>query len=104
MSTERLRAERDARLIIDQARKEAAALLAQAREAADAVLADAKDLSDMLQAASARLRAEADQLVRDVQQTHRELLAELRVPGLAQREPRPGADEIFERPDWSGRD
>lgn len=97
-------AERRARDIVDEARQQSAAALAEARAAADAVLEDAKRLGDALTKAGEALTGEADRLVRDVQLAHRELLASLRLPGIAQREagarPRPGPDELFEPPDW----
>jgi hypothetical protein len=94
-------------------RQEAQEVLAHARAAADQVLREAEALAATLRDAAAKLKAEADQLVYDVQLTHRELLAELRVPGLAARDERrsaaaePGSDEpgpIFDLPDWVGRE
>ena len=44
--------------------------------------------------------------MRDVQLAHRELLASLRLPGVAEREsgkrarPRPDPQDLFEPPDW----
>ena len=99
-------AERRARDILEEARKQSAAALAEARAAADAVLEDAKRLHDQLTKASAALTGEAESLVRDVQLAHRELLASLRLPGVADREagrtarPRPGPEDLFEPPDW----
>ena len=99
-------AERRARDIVEDARKESAAALAEARGAADAVLEDAKRLGEALTKAAAALTGEADRLVRDVQLAHRELLASLRLPGVAQRDagprgrPRPGPEDLFEPPDW----
>jgi regulator of protease activity HflC (stomatin/prohibitin superfamily) len=115
VSQERRQAERKAREIVENARKEAAALLAEARASADAVLADAQALSESLKAAGSRLNEEAETLLRHVELTHRELLAELRLPGVAERgddpnasrmlgERRPGAKEVFELPDWVGRE
>jgi hypothetical protein len=70
------------------------------------VLDDAKRLGEALRAASEALTGEADRLVRNVQMAHRELLGSLRLPGVADREtgrrPRPGADDLFEPPDWVG--
>lgn len=92
-----------------EAYKEAAGHLARAREAADNVLRDAEALSATLRDAARRLNAEADKLVQDVQLTHRELLAELRVPGLADRDQARASneqrrsndpDQIFEMPEW----
>lgn len=94
----------------EDARKEAAAAIAEAREAADAVMAEAESLAASLKTAAAALTGEADRLVRDVQLTHRELLGELRLPGLAERqsaggEPSRGRRETpFELPDWMGRE
>jgi hypothetical protein len=93
-----------------EAYKEAAAHLKRAREAADGVLADAEALSASLKEAAGRLTAAADRLVQDVQLTHRELLAEMRVPGIADREQARAANEerqsrtggIFEVPEWGG--
>ena len=99
-------AERRARDIVEDARKESAAALAQARAAADAVLEDAKRLGEALTKAAQALTGEADRLVRDVQLAHRELLASLRLPGIADRDsgrrtrPRPDPEELFEPPDW----
>jgi len=115
-------ARRKALEMTQDARKEAAAAIAEARAAADAVLAEAEGLAESLRKASEQLTAEADRLVRDVQLTHRELLAELRLPGLADRhaaepdaeepssaagrilgEPprqRPAPSEVFDLPDW----
>ena len=98
-------AERRARAIVEDARKESAAALAEARAAADAVLEDAKRLGEALTKASAALTTQADALVRDVQLAHRELLASLRLPGVAARDqgapkPRPGPEDLFEPPDW----
>ena len=106
----------------EDARKEAARTIAEAREAADAVLAEAQSLGQSLKAAANALTAEAERLVRDVQLTHRELLAELRLPGVAEvrakrqgrsdpadetgrvpGEPprrRPTSPEVFDLPDW----
>ena len=102
-------AERRARDITDEARKQAQDMLAEARAASDDVLEDAKKLAESLRKASAALSAQADALFRDVQLAHRELLSELRLPGVAERDraaraapPRPKADEIFEPPDWVG--
>jgi cell division septum initiation protein DivIVA len=102
-------AERRARDIQEDARSQAQALLAEARAAADAVLEDAKKLADALRTTGAQLSAEADRLLRDVQLAHRELLSELRLPGVAERDrsarpprPRPEPEEIFEPPDWIG--
>ena len=45
-------------------------------------------------------------MVHDVQLAHRELLASLRLPGVADRDagrrarPRAGAGDVFEPPDW----
>ena len=98
--------------------RESARTLREARAAADAVLAEAQALSEKLRAAGEALGAEADQLLRDVRLTHRELLSELRLPGLSERpqerdeaaaegrilgEPprqRPAPSEVFELPDW----
>jgi cell division septum initiation protein DivIVA len=103
-------AERRARDIVEDARKESAASVAEARAAADAVLEDAKRLGEALTKAATALTGEADRLVRDVQMAHRELLASLRLPGVAERaggatppRPRPGAEDLFEPPDWLGR-
>jgi cell division septum initiation protein DivIVA len=101
-------AERRARDTMEDARKQSAAMLAEARAVADAALEDAKRLRDALQKSSERLTAEGDQLVRDVQLAHRELLASLRLPGVSARDapapPRPGPrpDDVFEPPDWIG--
>ncbi|MFL5896550.1 MAG: hypothetical protein ACJ76Z_15730 [Thermoleophilaceae bacterium] len=89
----------------EDARKEAATAVNEAREAADAVMAEAESLAASLKAAATALTAEAERLVRDVQLTHRELLGELRLPGLAQRDaekPRAERDLPFEVPDWLG--
>src|SRR5437764_1141251 len=78
-----------------------------------------RSLAASLREAGERLGAEADRLVRDVQLTHRELLSELRLPGLAERRPedpdetategrilgepprqRPAPSEVFDLPDW----
>jgi cell division septum initiation protein DivIVA len=101
-------AERRARDTVEDARKQSAAMHAEARAAADAVLEDAKRLSDALSKSAEALTAEAEQLVRDVRMAHRELLASLRLPGVAERDipksrrPQPGAsaDDVFEPPDW----
>src|SRR4051794_2212359 len=99
-------AERRARDIVEDARKESTAAIAEARAAADAVLEDAKRLGDALRKSAEALTGEADRLVRNVQMAHRELLASLRLPGVAERDstsrprPRPGPDELFEPPDW----
>jgi cell division septum initiation protein DivIVA len=102
-------AERRARDIQEEARNQAQAMLAEARAAADSVLEDAKKLADALRTTGEALSAEADRLLRDVQLAHRELLGELRLPGVAEREraaraprPRPEPEEIFEPPDWIG--
>jgi cell division septum initiation protein DivIVA len=101
-------AERRARDIMDDARKESGAMLAEARAAADAALEDAKRLRNALAQATAALTGQADALVRDVNLAHRELLASLRLPGVAERDapkrsrPKPGprAEDVFEPPDW----
>jgi hypothetical protein len=99
-------AERRARDTMEDARKESAAMLAEARACADAALEDAKRLRDALQKSAATLTTEADQLVRDVHMAHRELLASLRLPGVAARDapprsrPSPSAEDLFEPPDW----
>jgi cell division septum initiation protein DivIVA len=102
-------AERRARDIQEDARRQAQAMLGEARAAADAVLEDAKKLTEALRTTGAALSAEADRLLRDVQLAHRELLSELRLPGLAERDraarpprPKPEPEEIFEPPDWIG--
>ncbi len=102
-------AERRARDIVEDARKQAQEMLVEARSAADAVLEDAKKLADRLRTTGASLSGQADALLRDVQLAHRELLSELRLPGVAERgrterapRPRPEPDEIFEPPDWIG--
>ena len=93
----------------EDARKEAATAITEAREAADAVMAEAESLAASLKTAAIALTAEADRLVRDVQLTHRELLGELRLPGLAERDSRREApatrrEAPFEVPDWVGRE
>ena len=97
-------AERRARDLVEDARKQSAEALAEARACADSVLEDAKRLGDALRSASEALSGQADALVRDVQMAHRELLASLRLPGVAERDsgrrPRPGAEDLFEPPDW----
>ncbi len=99
-------AERRARDIVEEARRESAASLGEARAAANAVLEDARRLGEALTKAAAALTGEADRLVRDVQLAHRELLASLRLPGIAARDagtgerPRPDPEELFEPPDW----
>jgi cell division septum initiation protein DivIVA len=106
-------AERRARDMVEDARKEAQGLLVEARTAADAVLEDAKRLAEALRTTGVALSAQADALLRDVQLAHRELLGELRLPGVSERDraarsrgpaprPRPEAEEIFEPPDWIG--
>jgi cell division septum initiation protein DivIVA len=99
-------AERRARDIMEDARKESAEMLAEARACADAALEDAKRLRDVLQKSAQALTTEADHLVRDVHLAHRELLASLRLPGVAARDaapkgrPGPSAEDVFEPPDW----
>jgi|SRR5215218_8043095 len=101
-------AERRARDIMEDARKESAAMLAEARAVADAALEDAKRLRDALNKSAEALTGEADRLVRNVHMAHRELLASLRLPGVAARDapargkprPSPGAEDLFEPPDW----
>ena len=100
-------AERRARDIVEDARKQSAAMLAEARVVADAALEDAKRLRDALGKSAEALTNEADQLVRNVHVAHRELLASLRLPGVAARDnprpqpkPGPGAEDLFEPPDW----
>jgi cell division septum initiation protein DivIVA len=99
-------AERRARDIMEDARKQSAAMLAEARAVADAALEDAKRLRDALHKSAEALTTEADGLVRDVHMAHRELLASLRLPGVAARDapprgrPAPGAEDVFEPPDW----
>lgn len=99
-------AERRARDVVEDARRESAAALAEARAAADAVLEDAKRLGEVLVKTSEALTAQANQMVRDVQLAHRELLASLRLPGVADRDagprarPRREPSELFEPPDW----
>jgi len=102
-------AERRARDIVEDGRKQAQEMLVEARTAADAVLEDAKKLANALRSTGSSLSNQADALLRDVQLAHRELLSELRLPGVAERDrtakappPRPEADEIFEPPDWIG--
>lgn len=111
-------AERRARDIVEDARDHAQALLGEARAASDAVLEDAKKLADALRTTGSSLSQQADALLRDVQLAHRELLGELRLPGVAERDrttrgsgsgaaaaprpSRPEAEEIFEPPDWIG--
>lgn len=102
-------AERRARDIMEEARKDSAAMLAEARAVADAALEDAKRLRDALQKSTEALTGQAEQLVRDVHMAHRELLASLRLPGVAERDaprrsrPGPSAEDLFEPPDWIGR-
>jgi cell division septum initiation protein DivIVA len=98
-------AERRARDILEEARKQSATALGEARAAADAALEDARRLGEALTKASEALTGEADRLVRDVQLAHRELLASLRLPGVAERRSgapprRPDAEDLFEPPDW----
>jgi cell division septum initiation protein DivIVA len=105
-------AKREANRIVAEARKEAKAILAEAKEAADSVLAEAQGLAASLRTRAEALTAEADRLVQNVQLTHRELLAELRVPGLAARDQARAADQAqpsepettFELPNWIGRE
>jgi cell division septum initiation protein DivIVA len=103
-------AERRARDIMEDARKESAAMLAEARACADAALEDAKRLREALGKSAEALTGQADQLVRDVHMAHRELLASLRLPGVAARDApaaappkRPDPEDLFEPPDWIGR-
>src|SRR5215218_4029989 len=101
-------AERRARDIMEDARKESAAMLAEARAVADAALEDAKRLQSALNKSAEALTGEAERLVRNVHMAHRELLASLRLPGVADRDapprsrprPGPGAEDLFEPPDW----
>ena len=99
-------AERRARDILEDARKQSAAALSEARAAADAVLEDSKRLHDQLTKAAEALTGQAESLVRDVQLAHRELLASLRLPGIADRDAgrpkssRPDPKDLFEPPDW----
>ena len=96
-------AERRARDTVEDARKQSAAMLAEARACADAALEDAKRLRENLAKTAEALTRQGDQLVRDVNLAHRELLASLRLPGVSQRDaPKqpPGPDELFEPPDW----
>jgi cell division septum initiation protein DivIVA len=99
-------AERRARDIMEDARKESAAMLAEARAVADAALEDAKRLREALNKSAEVLTGQAEQLVRDVNLAHRELLASLRLPGVAERDaprkarPGPSAEDLFEPPDW----
>jgi cell division septum initiation protein DivIVA len=99
-------AERRARDIVEDARKQSTAALVEARAAADAVLDDAKRLGEALTKAAEALTGQADRMVRDVQLAHRELLASLRLPGVADREagrrsrPGPEPGDVFEPPDW----
>jgi len=99
-------AERRARDIVEDARKQSAAMLAEARAVADAALEDAKRLREALHKSAEALTGQADQIVRDVNLAHRELLASLRLPGVAERDaprrtrPGPGAEDLFEPPDW----
>jgi cell division septum initiation protein DivIVA len=103
-------AERRARDIVEDARKQSAEMLAEARAVADAALEDAKRLREALTKSAEALTGQAEQLVRDVNLAHRELLASLRLPGVAARDvpesrrprPGPGADDVFEPPDWIG--
>src|SRR3954462_11933044 len=99
-------AERRARDIMEEARKESAAMLAEARAVADAALEDAKRLRGALTKSAEALANQADQVVRNVHVAHRELLASLRLPGVAARDasprerakPKPGAEDLFEPP------
>jgi cell division septum initiation protein DivIVA len=99
-------AERRARDIVEDARKQSAAMLAEARAVADAALEDAKRLREALHRSADALTGQADQIVRDVNLAHRELLASLRLPGVAERDaprrtkPGPSAEDLFEPPDW----
>jgi cell division septum initiation protein DivIVA len=97
-------AERRARDILEDARTQSAAALAEARAAADAVLEDAKRLGEALRGTAEALSGEADRLVRDVQMAHRELLASLRLPGVAEKRAgartRPDPEDLFDPPDW----
>jgi cell division septum initiation protein DivIVA len=99
-------AERRARDIMEDARIQSNVTLAEARAAADAALEDANRLRDALRLTADALTTEADRLVRDVQLAHRELLASLRLPGVAARErgePPPARSDpkdLFEPPDW----
>jgi cell division septum initiation protein DivIVA len=97
-------AERRARDIVEDARKQSSEMLSEARAAADGVLEDAKRLNDALTKSAEALTHESEQLLRDVQMAHRELLASLRLPGVAEREIRasrgPRAEDLFEPPDW----
>jgi cell division septum initiation protein DivIVA len=101
-------AERRARDIVEEARKDSAAMLAEARACADAALEDAKRLREALAKSTEALTGQAEQLVRDVNMAHRELLASLRLPGVAERDapkrsrPAPSAEDLFEPPDWIG--
>ncbi|MEA2425919.1 MAG: hypothetical protein QOH13_2329, partial [Thermoleophilaceae bacterium] len=78
-------AERRARDIVEDGRRDAKAMLTEARAAADAVLEDAKKLAEALRTTGSALSSQADALLRDVQLAHRELLSELRLPGVAER-------------------
>jgi cell division septum initiation protein DivIVA len=99
-------AERRARDTMEEARKDSASMLAEARACADAALEDAKRLRDALAKSTEALTREAEQIVRDVQLAHRELLASLRLPGVSERDapkrsrPGPSAEDVFEPPDW----
>lgn len=72
----------------EEAREEAAARIAEAQSAADEVLADAKAVSAGLRQLGQLLTTHAERILRDVQNSHRAISANLRAAGghSAQRE------------------
>jgi hypothetical protein len=65
----------------EEARQEAAARIAEAQAAADEVLADAKAVSSGLKQLGQLLTVHAERILRDVQNSHRAISADLRAAG-----------------------
>jgi hypothetical protein len=65
----------------DEARQDAAARIAEAQAAADEVLADAKAVSAGLRQLGQLLTVHAERILRDVQNSHRAISADLRAAG-----------------------
>jgi vacuolar-type H+-ATPase subunit E/Vma4 len=101
-------ARRKAAQLHDDARRQSSDAFTDARQAADSVKAEAEKLAAALRTAGVELERQAQALLRDVHLAHRELLGELRLPGVADRDRDPGAprrpapEEIFEPPNWVG--
>ena len=81
---------------VEAAQREASARIREAQAAADEVLADAKAVSGGMRQLAHLLTTHAERILRDVQNSHRAISADLRAAGSGGADPRPAATDSSE--------